>query len=163
MPVSNKGPPNTQTAESDKQAVSVDNTGDRTEPKNEASSSQLGNSTHHANGRPKQVVGTKEAKKAAKSGKSKKPMEHEKNVGRPKNCPPQDTEWSACSETCDVGVSFRMTNGNPQCTAAMEYRLCFIRPCDVSFGNQVTTRYESCSIMYTYFVQRSLTNNETLD
>uniref|UniRef100_A0A8C3JSA1 CCN family member 3 n=1 Tax=Calidris pygmaea TaxID=425635 RepID=A0A8C3JSA1_9CHAR len=46
------------------------------------------------------------------------------------NCLVQTTEWSACSKSCGMGISARVTNDNPQCRLEKETRLCMIRPCD---------------------------------
>ncbi|XP_052016693.1 CCN family member 3 [Apodemus sylvaticus] len=45
------------------------------------------------------------------------------------NCIEQTTEWSACSKTCGMGFSTRVTNRNPQCEMVKQTRLCVIRPC----------------------------------
>lgn len=42
----------------------------------------------------------------------------------------QTTEWSACSKSCGMGISARVTNNNPQCHLEKETRLCMVRPCD---------------------------------
>lgn len=42
----------------------------------------------------------------------------------------QTTEWSACSKSCGMGISARVTNDNPQCRLEKETRLCMVRPCD---------------------------------
>uniref|UniRef100_S4RBU1 CCN family member 3 n=1 Tax=Petromyzon marinus TaxID=7757 RepID=S4RBU1_PETMA len=47
------------------------------------------------------------------------------------NCIVQTTEWSACSHTCGLGVSSRVTNDNRQCRLERQTRLCTVRPCDV--------------------------------
>uniref|UniRef100_A0A8C2TZQ6 CCN family member 3 n=1 Tax=Coturnix japonica TaxID=93934 RepID=A0A8C2TZQ6_COTJA len=46
------------------------------------------------------------------------------------NCLLQTTEWSACSKSCGMGISARVTNNNPQCHLQKETRLCMVRPCD---------------------------------
>ncbi|OXB54037.1 hypothetical protein ASZ78_010319 [Callipepla squamata] len=46
------------------------------------------------------------------------------------NCLVQTTEWSACSKSCGMGISTRVTNDNPQCRLEKETRLCMVRPCD---------------------------------
>lgn len=45
------------------------------------------------------------------------------------NCIEQTTEWGACSQTCGVGVSTRVTNKNRRCEMVKQTRLCLIRPC----------------------------------
>ncbi|KAM6909827.1 CCN family member 3-like [Xenentodon cancila] len=45
------------------------------------------------------------------------------------NCIEQTTEWGACSQTCGMGVSTRVTNKNSQCEMVKQSRLCMIRPC----------------------------------
>ncbi|KAG7475784.1 NOV-like [Solea senegalensis] len=46
------------------------------------------------------------------------------------NCIEQTTEWGACSQTCGMGVSTRVTNKNRRCEMVKQSRLCMIRPCD---------------------------------
>lgn len=44
-------------------------------------------------------------------------------------CIRESTAWSACSVTCGMGVSIRVTNDNEQCKSQQQQRLCLIRPC----------------------------------
>ncbi|KAK1171568.1 CCN family member 2-like [Acipenser oxyrinchus oxyrinchus] len=46
------------------------------------------------------------------------------------NCLVQTTEWSACSKTCGMGISTRVTNDNKQCRLEKQTRLCMVRPCE---------------------------------
>lgn len=46
------------------------------------------------------------------------------------NCIEQTTEWGACSQTCGMGVSTRVTNKNRRCDMVKQSRLCMIKPCD---------------------------------
>ncbi|XP_012715317.2 CCN family member 3 isoform X1 [Fundulus heteroclitus] len=46
------------------------------------------------------------------------------------NCIEQTTEWGACSKTCGMGVSTRVTNKNDRCEMVKQSRLCMIRPCE---------------------------------
>ncbi len=46
------------------------------------------------------------------------------------NCIEQTTEWGACSQTCGMGLSTRVTNKNRRCEMVKQSRLCMIRPCD---------------------------------
>ncbi|NXX30211.1 NOV protein, partial [Nicator chloris] len=46
------------------------------------------------------------------------------------NCIEQTTEWSACSKSCGMGFSTRVTNRNQQCEMVKQTRLCVIRPCE---------------------------------
>ncbi|XP_024917132.1 protein NOV [Cynoglossus semilaevis] len=46
------------------------------------------------------------------------------------NCVEQTTEWGACSQTCGMGVSTRVTNKNRRCEMVKQSRLCMIRPCE---------------------------------
>lgn len=45
------------------------------------------------------------------------------------NCIEQTTEWSACSKSCGMGISTRVTNKNQQCEMVKQTRLCMVRPC----------------------------------
>ncbi|XP_040544527.2 CCN family member 5 isoform X4 [Gallus gallus] len=47
----------------------------------------------------------------------------------PYPCQPWGTEWSACSATCGVGFSTRVSNQNPYCRLETQRRLCVLRPC----------------------------------
>ncbi|KAL6073432.1 hypothetical protein STEG23_033173 [Scotinomys teguina] len=46
------------------------------------------------------------------------------------NCIEQTTEWSACSKSCGMGLSTRVTNRNRQCEMVKQTRLCMVRPCE---------------------------------
>ncbi|NP_001310148.1 CCN family member 3 precursor [Coturnix japonica] len=46
------------------------------------------------------------------------------------NCIEQTTEWSACSRSCGMGFSTRVTNRNQQCEMVKQTRLCMMRPCE---------------------------------
>ncbi|XP_067832396.1 CCN family member 3-like [Heptranchias perlo] len=45
------------------------------------------------------------------------------------NCIQQTTQWSACSKTCGMGISTRVTNKNRRCDMVKQTRLCEVRPC----------------------------------
>uniref|UniRef100_A0A8C3CZF7 Cellular communication network factor 5 n=1 Tax=Cairina moschata TaxID=8855 RepID=A0A8C3CZF7_CAIMO len=47
----------------------------------------------------------------------------------PYPCRPWGTEWSACSATCGVGISTRVSNQNRSCRLETQRRLCMARPC----------------------------------
>lgn len=47
-------------------------------------------------------------------------------------CRVVEGEWSACSASCGVGLSIRLSNGNDDCMLRNETRLCQLRPCDVT-------------------------------
>ncbi|KAM3829438.1 CCN family member 2-like [Vipera latastei] len=53
------------------------------------------------------------------------------------NCLVQTTEWSACSKTCGMGISSRVTNDNPQCQLEKESRLCLVRFCNASLDRSI--------------------------
>uniref|UniRef100_A0A8C6USU7 Cellular communication network factor 5 n=1 Tax=Neogobius melanostomus TaxID=47308 RepID=A0A8C6USU7_9GOBI len=44
-------------------------------------------------------------------------------------CVEQSTQWSACSLSCGMGISTRVSNQNPGCKLQLETRLCKVRPC----------------------------------
>ncbi|XP_025063598.1 protein NOV homolog [Alligator sinensis] len=46
------------------------------------------------------------------------------------NCIEQTTDWSACSKSCGMGFSTRITNRNRQCEMVKQTRLCMVRPCE---------------------------------
>ncbi|KAF7246907.1 CCN family member 3 [Varanus komodoensis] len=48
------------------------------------------------------------------------------------NCIEQTTEWSACSTSCGMGFSTRVTNKNPACEMVKQTRLCEVRSCEKS-------------------------------
>ncbi|XP_004265411.1 CCN family member 3 [Orcinus orca] len=83
------------------------------------------------------------------------------------NCIEQTTEWSACSKSCGMGFSTRVTNRNPHCEMVKQTRLCVVRPCDQEHKQPAdkkgkkclrTTKslkaihlqFENCTSLYTY-------------
>ncbi|KAM7535225.1 hypothetical protein Aperf_G00000091859 [Anoplocephala perfoliata] len=40
------------------------------------------------------------------------------------------TQWTPCSKTCGLGVSFRVTNNNTECRNQTEAQLCHWKPCN---------------------------------
>ncbi|XP_053322469.1 CCN family member 3 [Spea bombifrons] len=83
------------------------------------------------------------------------------------NCIEQTTEWSACSKTCGMGHSSRVTNRNPRCEMQKQVRLCMVRPCEadneVLIGkkgkkclrvkkseNAVHLEYKNCTSIHAY-------------
>ncbi|KAM4622648.1 CCN family member 5-like [Discoglossus pictus] len=44
-------------------------------------------------------------------------------------CTEWSTEWSACSTSCGMGVSLRVSNKNEYCRLETQSRLCMVRPC----------------------------------
>lgn len=53
------------------------------------------------------------------------------------NCLVQTTEWSACSKTCGMGLSTRVTNDNAYCRLEKQSRLCMVRPCEVDLEENI--------------------------
>ncbi|XP_066547499.1 CCN family member 3 isoform X1 [Amia ocellicauda] len=51
------------------------------------------------------------------------------------NCIEQTTEWGACSRSCGLGVSTRVTNCNRHCEMVKQNRLCIVRPCGQQHRN----------------------------
>uniref|UniRef100_H3A4I7 Cellular communication network factor 5 n=1 Tax=Latimeria chalumnae TaxID=7897 RepID=H3A4I7_LATCH len=60
------------------------------------------------------------------------------------NCEEQSTEWNACSKTCGMGVSTRVSNKNQYCRLETQSRLCIVRPCHPVLGITVMRR-RGCS------------------
>ena len=54
-------------------------------------------------------------------------------------CITETTAWSACSVTCGMGVSLRVTNDNQNCQPVQQRRLCMVRPCGDSEQDVVST------------------------
>uniref|UniRef100_A0A8C8RLD1 CCN family member 5 n=1 Tax=Pelusios castaneus TaxID=367368 RepID=A0A8C8RLD1_9SAUR len=52
-------------------------------------------------------------------------------------CEEWSTEWSACSATCGMGISTRVSNQNRYCRLETQRRLCILRPCQTRdcYGN----------------------------
>ncbi|XP_006885085.1 PREDICTED: connective tissue growth factor [Elephantulus edwardii] len=53
------------------------------------------------------------------------------------NCLVQTTEWSACSKTCGMGISTRVTNDNAFCRLEKQSRLCMVRPCEADLEESI--------------------------
>ncbi|XP_078398211.1 CCN family member 2-like [Cetorhinus maximus] len=53
------------------------------------------------------------------------------------NCLVQTTEWSACSKTCGMGISSRVTNDNRECRLEKQTRLCMVRPCEMDMTDTI--------------------------
>ncbi|XP_055966916.1 CCN family member 3 [Sorex fumeus] len=60
------------------------------------------------------------------------------------NCIEQTTEWSACSRSCGMGISTRITNKNAQCEMLKETRLCMVRPCGQNFKQPKLKKGKKC-------------------
>uniref|UniRef100_A0A8B9P9R5 CCN family member 5 n=1 Tax=Apteryx owenii TaxID=8824 RepID=A0A8B9P9R5_APTOW len=52
----------------------------------------------------------------------------------PYPCKEWSTEWSACSATCGMGFSTRVSNQNHYCRLETQRRLCVVRPCQALPG-----------------------------
>ncbi|XP_028326390.1 CCN family member 3-like [Gouania willdenowi] len=63
------------------------------------------------------------------------------------NCIEQTTEWGACSKTCGMGVSTRVTNKNQHCEMVKQSRLCMVRPCEEQQTQLALTRGSRCQRM----------------
>ncbi|KAM9308452.1 CCN family member 3 [Gastrophryne carolinensis] len=60
------------------------------------------------------------------------------------NCIEQSTEWSACSKTCGVGHSYRVTNRNRRCEMQKQVRLCMVRPCEEEEQGLIAKKGKKC-------------------
>ncbi|XP_028842545.1 CCN family member 3-like [Denticeps clupeoides] len=60
------------------------------------------------------------------------------------NCIEQTTEWGACSRTCGMGVSTRVTNKNRKCEMVKQSRLCMVRPCDMQKDRRTAVKGSAC-------------------
>ncbi|KAH0619113.1 hypothetical protein JD844_018793 [Phrynosoma platyrhinos] len=52
----------------------------------------------------------------------------------PSPCEEWSTEWSACSTSCGIGISIRVSNQNPYCRLETQRRLCILGPCQSLMG-----------------------------
>lgn len=57
------------------------------------------------------------------------------------NCLVQTTEWSACSKTCGMGISTRVTNDNAFCRLEKQSRLCMVRPCEADLEENIKVHF----------------------
>ncbi|XP_063153194.1 CCN family member 5 isoform X2 [Candoia aspera] len=55
-------------------------------------------------------------------------------IAYPFLCEDWSTEWSACSTTCGIGISTRVSNKNPYCRLESQRRLCILGPCPAIRG-----------------------------
>lgn len=68
------------------------------------------------------------------------------------NCLVQTTEWSACSKTCGMGISTRVTNDNAFCRLEKQSRLCMVRPCEADLEENIKVN----SLIFMYGLLRML-------
>ncbi|RXM35691.1 hypothetical protein EOD39_3947 [Acipenser ruthenus] len=64
------------------------------------------------------------------------------------NCIEQTTEWGACSKSCGMGVSTRVTNRNRRCEMGKQNRLCMVRPCEKEHQKQTSKVVNECGCHY---------------
>lgn len=60
------------------------------------------------------------------------------------NCIEQTTEWSACSRSCGMGLSARVTNRNAECEMVKQTRLCMVRPCEPEHKQPADKKGKKC-------------------
>ncbi|XP_051826980.1 CCN family member 3 [Antechinus flavipes] len=60
------------------------------------------------------------------------------------NCIEQTTEWSACSKSCGMGFSTRVTNRNRHCEMMKQTRLCIVRPCEQEVEHTIEKKGKKC-------------------
>ncbi|XP_005994608.1 CCN family member 3 [Latimeria chalumnae] len=60
------------------------------------------------------------------------------------NCIKETTEWSACSKSCGMGISTRVTNRNRRCEMMKQTRLCMVRPCEEEDYKQAIKKGKKC-------------------
>lgn len=63
------------------------------------------------------------------------------------NCLVQTTEWSACSKTCGLGISTRVTNDNRECRLEKQTRLCMVRPCESQLEQSIRVSFCSTALL----------------
>ena len=57
---------------------------------------------------------------------------HTGHQSESRECKKETTPWSACSVSCGMGVSMRVTNDNEDCQPVQQRRLCLVRPCELN-------------------------------
>lgn len=63
------------------------------------------------------------------------------------NCLVQTTEWSACSKTCGLGISTRVTNDNRECRLEKQTRLCMVRPCESQLEQSIRVSFDLTALL----------------
>ncbi|KAF7240942.1 WNT1-inducible-signaling pathway protein 2 [Varanus komodoensis] len=56
------------------------------------------------------------------------------SVAAPYPCDEWSTAWSACSSSCGIGISTRVSNQNPYCRLETQRRFCILGPCQGLMG-----------------------------
>ncbi|XP_059836537.1 CCN family member 2-like [Hypanus sabinus] len=59
-------------------------------------------------------------------------------------CLEHSSEWSACSRSCGIGVSTRISNKNSRCILETQSQLCIVRPCQKDYVKQVHMGMNIC-------------------
>lgn len=72
------------------------------------------------------------------------------------NCLVQTTEWSACSKTCGLGISTRVTNDNRECRLEKQTRLCMVRPCESQLEQSIRVSFPFLPLSFHFLYFPSL-------
>lgn len=60
------------------------------------------------------------------------------------NCLEQSSGWSACSRSCGMGISTRVSNKNHRCVLETQSQLCLVKPCQQDHARPAYTGRRFC-------------------